>query len=392
MFRKYHRNTTLPPSVAALPVEIREVLDKAAMRQFVEFPLQLYKDNPYAVPELVDEEMMTLDKTQNPAFDFCEARYFLAYKGERVVGRIAGIINHRANETWNQQSARFGFVDFINDDAVVDALFTTVEEWARSMGCDMIIGPMGFTDMDHEGMLVEGFDQLSTMNTIYNYPYYPQQVERIGYRPDVNWKEYKIYVPAEVPEKHRRIADIVRQKYGLKVMKFRRKKDIYPYAHQVFETLNAAYAHLYGYSELSAAQIDYYVKMYIPMLRLDLITVIVREQDQKVIGFGITMPNLSRALQKAKGRLFPFGAFHLLKALKCRPKVVDLYLIGIRPEYQNKGVNALIFEDLIPVLNKYKVEYVESNPELETNLSVQLQWNYFQKVHHKTRRAYVKQI
>lgn len=374
------------------PVVIREVTDKDELRDFVEFALELYKDNPYAVPELTDEEIMTLDRDQNPAFAFCESKYLLAYKDGKIVGRIAGIINHRANETWNQTTARFGFVDFIDNDEVVDKLFSAVEKWAKNKGCDIIIGPMGFTDMDHQGMLVKGFDQMSTMNTIYNYPYYPTQLERMGYKPDIDWYEYKIYVPKEIPEKHKRIADLVRKKYGLKVIKFRKRSEIYPFARQVFETLNAAYAPLYGYSELSPQQIDYYVKKYIPMLRLELITIIVREKDNKVIGFGITMPNMSDAMRKAKGRIFPFGIFHLLKALYSRPKIVDLYLIGILPEYQNKGVNALIFEDLIPILNKYKVEYVESNPELETNLSVQLQWNYFRKEHHKTRRSYGKCI
>ena len=369
---------------------LHEVMDKEELKDFVEFALELYKDNPYVVPELTDEEMMTLDPDQNPAFEFCEAKYWLVYKGGKIVGRIAGMINNRANETWNQNSVRFGFVDFINDNEVVDLLFQAVEDWGRSKGCDIIIGPMGFTDMDHEGMLVEGFDQMSTMNTIYNYPYYPMQMERMDYQPDVDWLEYKIYVPKEIPEKHRKVAALVREKYGLKVMKFKNRKEMYPFAHQIFETLNAAYAPLYGYSELSPAQIDYYVKKYVPMLRLDLITVILREKDNEVIGFGITLPNLSEAMRKANGKLFPLGIVYLLKALYTRPKVVDLYLIGIRPEYQNKGVNALIFEDLIPILNKHKVEYVESNPELKTNLSVQLQWNYFRKEHTKTRRAYVK--
>ncbi|KGN90891.1 hypothetical protein HQ45_01900 [Porphyromonas crevioricanis] len=375
-----------------MSVEIREITKKADLRKFVKFNLDLYKGNPYYVPGLINDEMMTLDKSVNPAFEFCEAAYFLAYKDNRIVGRIAGIINHKSNEAWNQTHARFGFVDFINDDDVVDALFSAVKDWALSKGMDMLHGPMGFSDMDHEGMLIEGFDQLGTMATIYNYAYYPKQLERIGFVKDQDWKEFKIYVPEEIPEKHIRISELVRKKYGLKTLKFKTRSDIMQYGRRIFETLNAAYANLYGFSELSSNQIDYYIKMYLPMVRLDFVTVIVRETDDKVVGIAITLPNLSKALQKAKGSLWPLGFAHLLKALKSPPKVVDLYLVGVLPEYQNKGVNALLFDDLIPIFRKNKVEYAESNPELETNMAVQMQWNYFERKHHKTRRAYIKRI
>ncbi|MDY6122322.1 MAG: GNAT family N-acetyltransferase [Porphyromonas sp.] len=375
-----------------MAVEIKQVIDKADLRKFVKFNIDLYKDNPYHVPGLINDEMQTLDKDANPAFEFCESVYFLAYKNNTLVGRIAGIINHKSNETWNQNHARFGFVDFINDDEVVDALFGAVRDWALSKGMDMLHGPMGFTDMDHEGMLVEGFDQLGTMATIYNYAYYPKQLERIGFVKDQDWKEYKIYVPKEIPEKHIRISELVRQKYGLKTLKFKSRTEIMRYGRAIFETLNAAYANLYGFSELSSAQIDYYIRIYLPMVRLDFVTAIVREEDDKVVGFAITLPNLSKALKKAKGKLWPFGFMHLLRALKSPPKVVDLYLIGVLPEYQNKGVNALIFDDLIPIFRKNKVLYAESNPELETNMAVQMQWNYFERKHHKTRRAYIKCI
>lgn len=373
-------------------VILKRIKDKSLLRDFVTFNISLYKDNPYHVPSLIDEELMTLDWDQNPAFEFCEAAYFLAYRGDQIVGRISGIINNRANETWNQNHARFGFLDFIDDDEVVDMLFEAVEDWARRRGCDFIHGPMGFTDLDREGLLIEGFDQLATITTNYNYPYYSDQLERRGYHKDQDWKEYKIYAPDEIPEKHRRIANLVREKYGLATKKFTKRKEVYPYAHRIFETLNASYAPLYGFATLTPAQIDYYVKMYIPMVRLDLVTLIVRESDDEVVGFGITIPNLSHAMKKAKGKLWPFGFLHILRALYSKPKVVDLLLIGIIPEYQNKGVNALIFEDLIPIIKNYGVEYVESNPELETNLSVQLQWSYFEKVHHKTRRAYIKEL
>lgn len=376
-----------------MSVEIKQITELSDLRKFVKFNIELYKNNPYHVPGLIDDELMTLDARRNPAFQFCEAAYFLAYKNGKIVGRIAGIINHRANETWNQNNARFGFVDFINDDEVVDALFSAVSSWAKSKRADMLQGPMGFTDFDHEGMLIEGFDQLGTMATIYNYAYYPRQLERLGFVKDQDWKEYKIYVPNSIPEKHTRISEIVRKKYGLKTLKFKNRREIYPYAHRIFETLNQAYSVLYGYSELTPAQIDYYVNMYIPMIRLEFVTIIVREEDDKVVGVAITLPNLSRALKKAKGSLYPFGWAHLAKDLYLKGNpVVDLYLIGVIPEYQNKGVNALLFDDLIPVFQRNGVKYAESNPELETNMAVQMQWNYFERQHHKTRRSFIKRV
>lgn len=373
-----------------MSVRIVKVNTEELLKDFVKFNIDLYKGNPYHVPALIKEEMMTLSPKKNPAFEHCEAAYFLAYHGSKIVGRIAGIINYNANEIWNQSHARFGFVDFINDNEVVDALFNAIESWAKNKGMDMMHGPMGFSDMDHEGLLIEGFDQLGTMATIYNYAYYSKQIERIGYLKDQDWKEYKIYIPDGIPEKHLRISKIVQEKYGLEIRKFKKVNEIMPYARAIFETLNEAYAPLYGFAPLSEKQIDYYVDMYIPMIRLELVTLITRKSDDKVIAFGISLPSLSKAMQKAKGKLYPLGAFYLLKALKGRPRVVDLYLIGVLPEYQNKGVNALLFNDLIPIYKKLGVEYAESNPELETNYAVQAQWSYFERVHHKTRRAYIK--
>lgn len=378
-----------------MAVEIKEVSfdNPEEMKQFVRFNLELYKGNPYHVPGLIDDELMTLDPSKNPAFAFCESVYYLAYMDGKVVGRIAGIINERANSFWNQNNARFGFVDFINNDEVVDALFAAVTRWAQDKGKEMLQGPMGFTDFDHEGMLIKGFDQIGTMATIYNYAYYPKQLERLGFVKDQDWLEYKIFIPREIPERHKRLSEIVRNKYGLKTLKFKKRKEIMPYAHRIFETLNQSYSVLYGYSELTPEQIDHYVKIYIPMIRLEYVTVIVREKDDKVVAVAITLPNLSRALQKANGKLFPFGWAHLLKAMKGRSnRVVDLYLVAVIPEYQNKGVNALLFDDLIPIYQKNGIEYAESNPELETNRAVQMQWDYFEKKHHKARRAYIKRI
>ena len=241
-------------------------------------------------------------------------------------------------------------------------------------------------------MLIEGFDQLGTMSTIYNYAYYPKQLERLGFIKDQDWKEFKIYIPKEIPEKHIRISKIVQEKYGLRVVKVKDRKELLPYGPAVFETINKAYSNLYGYSELSPAQIEYYTKLYIPMLRPEFVTLIGREKDEKVVGIAISMPNLSKALKLANGKVFPFGFIHLLRALKGRPRVIDLYLMGVLPEYMNRGVNALLFNDLIPIYQKFGVEYAESNPELETNMSVQMQWDYFERKHHKTRRAFIKKL
>jgi len=375
-----------------MAVKIVEVKDKSSLRKFVKFNTELYAGNPYHVPALIEDELMTLRKDKNPAFDFCESAYFLAYKEDRIVGRIAGIINHKANATWNQKYARFGFVDFIDDEEVSAELFNTVEKWALQKGMDGIQGPLGFTDLDHEGLLVWGFDQLGTMATAYSFPYYKEHLEKLGYTKEQDWNEFLVKVPEEVPEKHRRISEIVLKKYGLKIMKFKRIKEIWPYAKRIFELVNEAYRPLYGYSELSEKQIDYYIKMYIPMLRLDMITVIIRESDDAVVGLAISMPSMSKALQKSRGSIFPFGWFHLLKALYGKGKIVDLLIMGVSPEYQNKGVNAIIFYDLIPVYKRMGFVYAESNPELELNHKMQSQWGDFDVRHHKTRRAFIKHL
>ncbi|MDD4515920.1 hypothetical protein [Massilibacteroides sp.] len=375
-----------------MSVIIKEITQKKELKNFVKFNIELYKDCPYHVPGLIEEEMMTLDKHKNPAFELCDTVFFLAYKDDRIVGRILGMVNRKSNEVWGQKYARFGFVDFIDDAEVVNALFNAVEKWAKAQGMDHLHGPLGFTDLDHEGMLIDGFDQLGTMATIYNYPYYPKHMERMQYVKDNDWHEFKIYIPKEVPEKHLRVGEIVKKKYGLKTLKFKKRKDIWPYAYKIFETLNSAFGPLYGFAPLTEKQINYYVNQYIPMIRLDMVTIIVKEETDEVVGFGISLPNLSHALKKAKGHMFPFGFIPLLKALKSKPKVIDLYLMGVLPEYQNKGVNALIFNDLIPVYINLGVEYAETNPELESNNAVQAQWDYFKREHHKTRRAFIKEL
>ncbi len=376
-----------------MSITIKEIAGNRALKNFVKFSIDLYEGNEYYVPSLVLYEVGMLSAKSNPVFDFCESVYYMAYRDGNPVGRIAGIINRKVNEKTGEKTARFGFVDFIDDREVSKALFDAVENWARSKGMNEIHGPLGFTDMDPEGLLVEGYDQLGTMASIYNYPYYVDHIEGMGYEKAVDWVEYKIKVPECVPEKHQRISDIVQRKYNLRILKFKKASEIYAgnYGQKIFDLINQAYADLYGYSDLSQRQIDYYVKMYIPLLRLENVTVIVDENDD-LIAVGIAIPSMSRALQKSRGRLFPFGFIHLLKALKGKNDGVDLLLVAVRPDYQSKGVNALLFSDLIPVFIRNGYKFAESNPELEENEKVQSQWQYFERHQHKRRRAYVKKI
>lgn len=374
-------------------ITIKQVSTKKELHQFIRFNYKLYKNNAYSVPDLYDDMLNTFNKKKNAAFEFCEAEYFLAYKDGKLVGRVAGIINHRANQTWNKKEVRFGWIDFIDDLEVSSALIKTVEEWGKKKGMEDIQGPLGFTDFDAEGMLVEGFDQLSTMATIYNYPYYPVHMEKLGFEKDADWVEYKIYIPDAIPDKHKRISDLIQRKYNLKIKKYTSAKKIAKdYGQAIFELMNEAYAPLYGFASLSQRQIDQYVKMYLPIVDLKMVTLIT-DQEENLIAVGISMPSLSKALQKAHGRLLPFGWFHLLKALFLKhSKVLDLLLVAVKPEYQNKGVNALLFSDLIPVYQKMGFEYAESNPELELNGKVQAQWEYFKTEQHKRRRAFTKKI
>lgn len=365
---------------------------KENLKRFTQYQIDLYDGNPYYVPPLISDDVATLSPSVNPAFDFCDSVYYMAYRDGKPVGRIAGIINRQVNETHNSRTARFGFIDFIDDPDVSEALLTKVEEWARGKGMKKIIGPLGFTDLDHEGMLVEGFEELSTMATIYNYPYYPVHLERLGYRKESDWVEFVMDVPEAIPDKYSRIAEIVKKKFGLKVLKYKSRKRIKnEYGRALFHLINDAYDGLYEYSRLSERQIDYYIDIYLGLLNLDLVTLIVDKDDQ-LVGVGISMPSMSRALQKSKGKMFPFGWWHLLKGLKGKNDRVDLLLVAVKPEYQNKGVNALLFQDLIPYYIKNGYKYAESNPEMETNAKVQGQWEYFSHRQHRRRRSFYKNL
>ena len=376
-----------------MAIIIKKVTSPKELKTFIRFNYELYKNNPYSVPDLYDDMLNTFSPEKNAAFEFCEADYFLAYKDSKLVGRVAAIINRRANETWNKKEVRFGWIDFIDDLEVSKALLATVEDWGRQRGMEAIVGPLGFTDMDAEGMLVEGFDQLGTMATIYNYPYYPEHMEKLGYEKEADWVEFKLTVPDKLPEKFVRISEIILQKYNLKIKKINRKElKEKNYGQRIFDLINEAYAPLYGYSKMTQRQIDQYIKMYLPLIDLRMVS-LVEDAEENLVAVGISMPSLSKALQKAKGRMLPFGWFHLLKALFIKkPKVLDLLLVGVKPEYQSKGVNALLFYDLVPVYQQMGFEYGESNPELELNKKVQAQWTAFESVQHKRRRAFKKNI
>ena len=378
-------------------IQIKRVETKKDLKRFIEFHYDLYKGNPYDVPNLYSDEVNTLSKDKNAAFDFCEAEYFLALKEGKIVGRVAAIINHKANEKWKKKDVRFGWIDFIDDIEVSRALFEAVEEYGRKKGMDDIVGPLGFTDMDPEGMLTWGFDKLGTMATIYNYEYYPQHMEKLGgWEKDNDYVEYYLVVPEKSPEKYTKIAEMVEKRYNLHVRKLT-KKDIFQggYGKKLFDLINLTYSDLYGFSELTDRQIDQYVKMYFPFADLNLVTVIEDgNKDNQLAGLGITIPSLSRALQKCRrGRLFPFGWWHLLRAIKFhKTDGVDLLLMGFLPEYRSKGANALLFADLIPRYVNYGFKWGETQVEMESNEGVQSQWGPLDPINHKKRRCYRRSL
>ncbi len=379
-------------------IEIKKVESHRDLCKFIDFHNKLYKGNPYHVPNLYFDEMNTFRKDKNAAFDFCEAEYFMAYRDGKAVGRVAAIINHSANKKWERESVRFGWIDFVDDIEVSKALLKAVEDYGKSKGMKEIVGPLGFTDMDPEGMLLYGYDQLGTQATVYNYPYYPEHMNRMGgWEKDNDYVEYKLYVPEEMPEKYATIAKMIQKRYNLQVKKLKRN-EIYGengYGKKIFDVVNETFKDLYGYSKLTDRQIEQYVKMYLPMADLDLITIIEdwNTPDHKVVGVGISIPSLARALQKCGGKLFPFGWWHILRALKFhKTEVVDLLLVGVLPEYRQKGANALLFYDLIPHYQRLGFKWGETHVEMETNMKVQGQWQYLNREIHKRRRCYKKDI
>jgi len=363
------------------------------MDDFVCLPRQIYAGNRFYVPDLDIDVRATFDMENNPAMEFSDIQPFVAYdEKDTPVGRIAAIINRRANEKWQTKIVRFSFVEFVDDERVSAALLKAVEDWGKERGMDEVEGPMGIVDFDKEGMLVEGFDHLGSMTAIYNPDYYPRHMEALGYGKKVDWLQIRIDVPREVPVKYVRVANLSGRMFGLTTRPLTRNDLKHGYGHQVFHLLNEAYSPLFGYSALSEKQIDQFVKKYMPLVDLRMVSMVVNK-EQELIGVAITMGSLSEALQKSKGRLLPFGWFHLLKALKFKHEDrVELLLIAVRPDYQGLGVNALFFNELIPVYNKLGYKWAETGPQLEDNVKELSQWKPLNPQPTTRRRCYSKKI
>ena len=376
-----------------MAIQIKTVTTRKDLKTFVRFANRLYKGNRYYVPSMPFDDMNTLDPKKNGAFDFSKAEYYLAYRDDELVGRVAAIINYKANEAWKVNQVRFGWFDFVDDPDVSKALLDAVVAFGKKHGMTQIVGPLGFTDFDPEGMLVEGFDRLSTMALIYNHPYYPEHMKKHGYVKETGWVEYRITLPDELPEKHVKFAEIIKERYNLKIVKkTKRQINKEKYGHKLFKLINDTYCVLYGYSLLSEKQIDQYVDLYLGLVDMEMLTFI-EDPDGELVAAAITIPSMSEALQKCNGELFPFGWYHLLKSMYWgKPDTFDMLLIGVRPDWQSKGLNSLLFVDLFKRYKKMGFKYAETNANLETNAKVQAMWTPFEKELHKRRWVFGKEI
>ena len=371
-------------------IVIEEVKNRWQLKQFVDLPYRLYRNDPVFVPPLRMDEVATLRRDKNPAFEYSEARYWLAYRNQKPVGRVAAIINKAYNEKWNENLLRFGWLDFEEDAEIFHGLMTQVEDWARELGVKAVHGPLGFTDFDKEGLLVEGFDQLPTIAGLYNFSYYPDYLSRAGYVKDADWIEYKVKLPSEPDGKLERLAQSVQQRYQLNVVRLKKTKDVLPWAPAIFRLTNLAYSNLYGTVPITPKQEEYYTKQYFSFMRPDFLS-LVTDKNNELVAFGVTMPSLSRALQKGGGRLFPLGFYHLLKALK-KNDTADLLIVAVHPDMQNKGVNAILMNETLRSYLKYGIKWVETNYQLEDNIKVLGMWDRFEKVQHKRRRCFIKHL
>lgn len=372
-----------------MTVEIKEVTTLRQLKTFIKFPLSLYKANPYYVPAMYGDELNTLRKDRNPAFEDARARYWLAYRSGKVVGRVAAMIIPKEKIKWGVNLMRFGWIDFIDDAEVVKALMGAVEAWAKEEGTDGVHGPLGFTDLDREGMLVEGFNEMTTLATIYNYPYYPQRLEELGYVKDVDWLDHEFFVTNRSEEKIRKAAELVAKRNNVHLLTGS-KKDLIKIAPQIFEIVDEAYRNLYGTVPLSPKQVQMYINTYLTFVILDFIPVVL-DENNRVVAFGITFPSFSKALQKSKGYMFPFGFVYFLQALRKNDRA-DFYLVGVRDEYRRSGITALIMNQVLQTFLKRGIKYVESNLTLETNLDILAMWKYLDNRQHKRHRCYIKRF
>jgi GNAT superfamily N-acetyltransferase len=376
-----------------MAVEIREITTIRGLKQFVRFGNDFYKDCEYFCPQLIADELDVFDPKKNPAHEVCEHILFMAYRDKKPVGRIAGIINHAANEKWNVKKVRFGWMDFIDDQEVSFALLDAVSEWGKSKGMDKLNGPVGMTDFDHQGLLIEGYDYLAPMASLYNYPYYVRHLEAYGLGKEADWIEYQINPQTELPERFARMDKIVRERANVRVDKVKNCQELVKkYGMQYMDVIDVAYQKLYNFQPLSDRQKKYYCDSYFPLLNFDFVTLVVNEKDE-VVGVGVGMPDISQALRKCKGKLFPFGWYHMLKALRAKQmEKFDLLIIAVRPDYQDRGLNAVIIADQHPYFIKYGIKEVETTAILETNTKNQGHWEMFPHKIHKRRRAYIKDI
>lgn len=375
-------------------ITIQEVATKAQWRIFANFANQLYKENPYYVPELPGDVIETYSKDKNPAYDFCESICFLAYEGSYPVGRIAGIINHKSNEKWQHPHCRFSHFDFLDNPDISAALIQAVKQWAAGKGMTHIKGPLGMTDLDHQGMLIEGFDELDMFITFYNAPYYITHMQRLGFVKDADWIEHQIMLPAADDSRREfihKLAAKVAKRHNFKLLHFRHKnKLVKEWGKKIFELYNSSYAPLYGVSSVTDRQAEYYIKTFLSFVNPDFIKLVVNA-DMELIALGIALPSLSKALQKCGGKLFPFGIFYLLNAIH-HNDTLDLYLIGVQPEYQNSGVNSLLMDAILKECDKYHITIAETGPTLEENLKIQAMWKHFDKRQHRRRRSWISEI
>lgn len=381
------------PNTKQNEIIVKEVKTRRELRRFVQFGIDLYKDNKYYCPPIFLDEVNTFDPKSNPALEVCDFVVYMAYREGKIVGRIAGMINHRANEAWNVKKCRFGWFDFIDDYDVFKALLDAVAEWGRERQMECLNGPVGFTDFDKEGLLIEGFDYNAPMASLYTHPYYIAHYERYGLTKEVDWIEFQITPPTEAPERIRRMSKIIEERSNLHVVKVKNSRELTKrYGYTYFDVLDEAYQKLYNYQPMTPRQKQYYCKMYFPLVNFDFVTMVANANDE-IVAVGLGMPSLSDALRRCRGRLFPFGWYHLIKALRAKRMTdFDLLLIAVRPDYQDKGVTALIFNEMTPYFTKYGVERVETTSILETNHKNQANFTAYDHIQHKRRRAYTKEL
>ncbi len=370
-----------------MSISIKQVSTPADYKAFVQFQFDLYKGNKYWVPPIIADEVKAIQKEFNPAFAFCEAAFWLVYKDGKIAGRIGAIINKLAIEKTGESIGRFTRTEFINDNQVVDTLFYTAQNWLKERGMTSVQGPLGFTNLDHQGMMIEGHDYLPSAASEYHLPYYAAQMERIGFSKEIDWVEFRLFLK-EIPEKAQRVSDMIIQRNRLTVKSFKSSAELKPYANKLFKLLNVAFEELFSVVALNDDLIEYYIKRYLMLLNPDFVKLVFDENDE-LVAFIIGLPSLSEGLQKAKGKLLPFGWWHIRKALK-HPKVVDLMLTGVLPEFQGKGVAAILINELQKVMLQYGVTDVETTGIFENNTKAIQNWKNYEHIQHKRKRCWIK--